>query len=390
MLVPAIDAVAATLQWGRRLGATERHTFGFVICRVPNSFNGAVAWERRKAPSTMLKEAMDTKASMGPSLGSDGKVGRLGAARVLLAASMGPSLGSDGKPPEDAEPEAPKKLQWGRRLGATESVRKGHSAVAGSDRFNGAVAWERRKEAILADAERSADASMGPSLGSDGKLYAEGSKLYAEGRLQWGRRLGATESPSCRRGGRDTGSFNGAVAWERRKELCTSKGAVMAKELQWGRRLGATERSTSTMSAPPPNMLQWGRRLGATERTHANAASAARVALQWGRRLGATERPLREWILADTLGFNGAVAWERRKGAVVGAATSRLLEASMGPSLGSDGKAQRRAEFPRLVFAASMGPSLGSDGKSPLPLCARPSVSVASMGPSLGSDGKAS
>ena len=63
---------------------------------------------------------------------------------------MGPSLGSDGK-----------RTDLGR-------------AVGPSFGFNGAVAWERRKAPVWAKDKADVwSASMGPSLGSDGKVNRE-------------------------------------------------------------------------------------------------------------------------------------------------------------------------------------------------------------------------
>ena len=63
-------------------------------------------------------------ASMGPSLGSDGKYRPTGQGLLLRLASMGPSLGSDGKIEYGCEVVLGEELQWGRRLGATERSRR--------------------------------------------------------------------------------------------------------------------------------------------------------------------------------------------------------------------------------------------------------------------------
>ena len=159
-------------------------------------------------------------------------------------------------------------------------------------RFNGAVAVQRRKESRRVQEGRHTRASMGPSLFSDGRLLQSSDPGARCITLQWGRRCSATEGllPTTR--------------WQGRVTL-----------LQWGRRCSATEGMAFRGPRPRLNWLQWGRRCSATE--------GVSEAFYGG---------------AEAVGFNGAVAVQRRKVRQGHGPQSQDPSASMGPSLFSDGR----------------------------------------------------
>ena len=112
------------LQWGRRLLATERlSTASPGSCRGL-CFNGAVASWRRKGPRER-NEASHYRASMGPSPLGDGKA-RSTDRCAWPARSFNGAVASwrrkdvGGSP----APVTDEQLQWGRRLLATERVRR--------------------------------------------------------------------------------------------------------------------------------------------------------------------------------------------------------------------------------------------------------------------------
>src|SRR5258708_5192781 len=110
------------------------------------------------------------------------------------------------------------RLQWSRRLSATET---GPPPIAPRRQrrcFNGAVASQRRRLEARHAARLRLPASMEPSPLSDGdKLREEAHKALVT-RLQWSRRLSATETAleGGDRGAAEAG-FNGAVASQRRR-----------------------------------------------------------------------------------------------------------------------------------------------------------------------------
>ncbi len=109
------------------------------------------------------------------------------------------------------------KLQWGRDLAVTETIRSciASSALFG---FNGAVTLRSRKHC---------------------RDHQTRTCQYG---LQWGRDLAVTETrtPSCRRE-RSTG-FNGAVTLRSRKRTSRAPTSrLRSATLQWGRDLAVTE-----------------------------------------------------------------------------------------------------------------------------------------------------
>src|SRR5207237_1387800 len=87
-------------------------------------------------------------------------------------------------------------------------------------------------------------ASMEPSPLSDGDAQAS-TKITWLARLQWSRRLSATEtSPSPAPPSGTPGGFNGAVASQRRRPRRGAGPLGRRSRLQWSRRLSATETRT--------------------------------------------------------------------------------------------------------------------------------------------------
>ncbi len=63
-----------------------------------------------------------------------------------------------------------------------------------------------------------------------------------------------------------------------------------ADVLQWGRDLEVAERATSSTRTQPSKVLQWGRDLEVAERNLARLKIATAAELQWGRDLEVAER----------------------------------------------------------------------------------------------------
>src|SRR5690606_9510016 len=88
----------------------------------------------------------------------------------------------------------------------------------------------------------------------------------AEERLQWGRRVFATETHRpCPRTVERGCRFNGAVACSRRRPCPPPAPTCPCARLQWGRRVFATETRRLELGSPSARSLQWGRRVFATE-----------------------------------------------------------------------------------------------------------------------------
>ncbi len=279
------------LQWGRRVSAAEsgkpidaccfdepasmgppRFSGGKdLVCGERRyrlrGFNGAAAFQRRKAPTTELLTQPLTPLQWGR---------RVSAAESLSSASFFVSI--------DA-------LQWGRRVSAAE--RLATMACAGR---HCQLQWGRRVSA----AERLPQANIHPAgqwslqwgrrvsaAESAGNTLAQSQVIL----LQWGRRVSAAEShrpglyaadeSQCfngaaafqRRKGHSVGSgtricrtgFNGAAAFQRRKARSPKRARPSGSALQWGRRVSAAERSTTGTAFSPGARLQWGRRVSAAE-----------------------------------------------------------------------------------------------------------------------------
>ena len=199
-------------------GNSEAAEFGSIGVA---GFNGAVALQRRKPRAPTAGRRPAPAASMEPSLCSDGNAAALPPphARALLAsmepslcsdgncrrrrwrscgfsplqwsrrsaatettpsigqpldaqrASMEPSLCSDGNVQESRGIWAIFALQWSRRSAATETGQVAVEWRGPMDRFNGAVALQRRKPDQPQDRQVQVErASMEPSLCSDGNL----------------------------------------------------------------------------------------------------------------------------------------------------------------------------------------------------------------------------
>jgi len=244
------------------------------------------------------------------------KVGALRTSSAKSLPSMGPPPGSGGKIHDDRRRrDEPSSASMGPPLGSGGKASMRTELEARRECFNGAAAWERRKACFRhPGSSRQGVASMGPPLGSGGKKDGMNMPTWTQ-TLQWGRRLGAAERRRRSRLPPDRLScFNGAAAWERRK-------------------------------------ARWF--LSELELFHGFNGAAA-----WERRKGTL--PFGHSVFLSRR-FNGAAAWERRKERGVGR-LGQSLDASMGPPLGSGGKAQQATQQGNLT-AASMGPPLGSGGK---------------------------
>ena len=201
------------------MGAPESVGVGADRLREARSFNGAGAWELRKD-----RIAFDGDTEY-----------------ILL--QWGRSLGAPERRRSPANSWTRRRLQWGRSLGAPE--RYTYRDVGQH--------WQL--------------ASMGPELGSSGKVITEDGGRGFLDMLQWGRSLGAPESGNtdCRATCK-VDRFNGAGAWELRKVGAMVEWSTTGDQLQWGRSLGAPESRGAIEMTILIQALQWGRSLGAPER----------------------------------------------------------------------------------------------------------------------------
>ncbi len=272
----------------------------------------------------------DGVASMGPPRFSGGKSCLLGwLSGHTGRASMGPPRFSGGK----ADSRRP--------------------CSSRSKCFNGAAAFQRRKERRFQDRQPLAEqASMGPPRFSGGK------RVFVVYPVEIG--VGASMGPPRFSGGKgDCGTrisfqrkgFNGAAAFQRRKGHQQRPPLRSQNLLQWGRRVSAAERSVPSKLIAPlaacfngaaafqrrkgcpslvgsqpapcfngaaafqrrkerrlpplsrlPKPLQWGRRVSAAESSGQERLLTRHLPLQWGRRVSAAESRinLRQGIVTGT------------------------------------------------------------------------------------------
>ena len=134
--------------------------------------------------------------------------------------------------------------------------------------------------------------------------------------------------------------------------------------LQWGRRVNATESVNVWMLVSALVSLQWGRRVNATESKLAFSAMLGGDELQWGRRVNATERRPR---LCSTRPPIETLQWGRRVNATESPAhrLTAALEtlASMGPPRERDGEVEDTTDKLEQQGKASMGPPRERDGE---------------------------
>ncbi len=233
------------------------------------SFNGAAAFQRRKEARSDPQTRRPPVASMGPPRFSGGKPHMVG---ILDKATF--------------------RLQWGRRVSAAESRSTRARSVWAPTRFNGAAAFQRRKDGPR---QRHTRASIG---------------------LQWGRRVSAAESGQRLHRHLQPGpGFNGAAAFQRRKAAEGRDAVTVLRSASMGppRFSGGTMvcvdcmRSCFQASMGPPRFS------GGKARPKAVAASTTSM-LQWGRRVSAAESPLTTpRVSKGSSRFNGAAAFQRRK-----------------------------------------------------------------------------
>ena len=166
--------VAYELQWGRRVNATETdHGEPRTTARGP------LQWGRRvnatETDGTFgLQQLAQAAASMGPSRECDGDDAlELRPSKGAPLASMGPSRECDGdRPPRGAgRLPRPFTLQWGRRVNATETGRRGWCTAGATS-----LQWGRRVNATETTLpgvpiRGQLPASMGPSRECDGDWH---------------------------------------------------------------------------------------------------------------------------------------------------------------------------------------------------------------------------
>ena len=210
------------LQWGRGFSAAESSAARRSRRRQYGRFNGAAAFQPRKAAADRARAASTDAASMGPRLFSRGK--RIATADDLgqrRHASMGPRLFSRGKSfRRDALRRRSRRFNGAAafqpRKGWTPSRRRSTTA----SRFNGAAAFQPRK-----GVRRCVHTSW-TSSGFNGAAAFQPRKAARP-----------TTASATRLSG-----FNGAAAFQPRK--AASRPVVRSRptaELQWGRGFSAAE-----------------------------------------------------------------------------------------------------------------------------------------------------
>ena len=190
--------------------------------------------------------------------------------------------------------------------------------------------------------QRRKPASMGPRLFSRGKAEDRSARRIAETDASMGPRLfsrGKAHSPVK---GQKTPEkcFNGAAAFQPRKDPEHKRMWLDLCVLQWGRGFSAAESGSPRLTHEPAGrLLQWGRGFSAAESSLPTLTLLQEVALQWGRGFSAAESAAGS---RQSPGYIASLQWGRgfsaaeRCDAVRGCIRRRT--ASMGPRLFSRGK----------------------------------------------------
>ena len=154
--------------------------------------------------------------------------------------------------------------------------------VRSRSRFNGAVACSRRRlptdHGLVVPRSR---LQWGRRVFATETLHAQSGNVLVS-LLQWGRRVFATETPNY--GANATLEAFASMGPSRVRDgdrdgnKCLRCGAT----LQWGRRVFATETTTQVIGLPTYFGLQWGRRVFATETRSMFALSVAHVCASMG------------------------------------------------------------------------------------------------------------
>ena len=229
------------------------------------SFNGAAAFQPRRGKLPVIVTGMlALHASMGPRLFSRGEIGEGWYWSQGIEASMGPRLFSRGEFMLAAAPAHADTLQWGRGFSAAErrTRRRGCATTAS---FNGAAAFQPRRDRGVRLDRRPRRASMGPRLFSRGEGRAGSIRR---------KRIGASMGPRL---------FS-------RGEFKSPKKYVKAPEASMGPRLfsrGETHGDATVSELR--EALQWGRGFSAAERIELMDDLRRTYALQWGRGFSAAE-----------------------------------------------------------------------------------------------------
>ena len=244
-------------------------------------------------------------------------------------------------------------LQWGHRLSAVETSRKGRVSF-----FLMYLQWGHRLSAVetqLPGVQYPAPVppSMGPPpFGSGNTLHQPPRTDSPSIHLQWGHRLSAVETMvRLRKWGGSTPTFNGATAFRQWKlgpdnpdqhlYLLPFNGATAFRQwklgislqqymvdsyLQWGHRLSAVETHLEAQGAIPLRIPSMGPPpFGSGNNSFCTVNWSFRASLQWGHRLSAVETT---WATRPPCwsapSFNGATAFRqwKRHGPTAGGVSS--------------------------------------------------------------------
>ena len=219
---------------GRRAHATDCKGFNGAVARERRK-SFFIAWHRRQQRLQWGRRPRATEIRKSSE-----------AIQGYLQASMGPSPESDGNRRNNSPTNASARGFNGAVARERRKSRRPEiTCTQRATGFNGAVARVRRKSEIALIHNLRDTASMGPSPESDGnpgdgrhmvfhsRMASMGPSPESDGNitsmkahwgsdwLQWGRRPERRKSKICRENPARNGGFNGAVARERRKCICS-------------------------------------------------------------------------------------------------------------------------------------------------------------------------
>ena len=202
---------------------------------------------------------------------------------------MGPRLFSRGEfVPYQGQPGV-RRASMGPRLFSRGEVRPDGQAGAQATRFNGAAAFQPRRVGGGGGAQSEQRASMGPRLFSRGEFALS---HFFGGGLK---------------------SFNGAAAFQPRRGCSVSR-RVPNCNASMGPRLFSRGERYAQLPLDYASVASMGPRLFSRGEAFLARMDHSTISLQWGRGFSAAESPRDARPSAPCGGFNGAAAFQPRRG----------------------------------------------------------------------------